>query len=140
MSNVSGKLCAALLLFIGVINLLPVMVAFLPERTISLYGVVVRDDALLILIRHRAVLLSLLGMALIYSAFKPLIRAAAIVGALTSKVTFITLLFIIGNSTPEIKGVAVIDAFAIVGLLIALTLHWRSDDIKADTIKRISVV
>jgi hypothetical protein len=51
----------ALILGAGVVNLLPAIGAFSAERLQSLYGVVIDDPNLGILMRHRAVLFAIVG-------------------------------------------------------------------------------
>ncbi len=118
------KTVSGILLIVGIINLLPLMVFFDSTKTAKLYGVPIEGESLIILMRHRGVLLSLVGIALIAAAFKSEYRILAIALALISKITFIFLTFTAENYTSEIKQVALIDVGAIVLLLFALGLHF----------------
>lgn len=109
---------------VGVINLLPLGVFFDASKTAKLYGVAVESESLIILMRHRGVLLSLVGIALVSAAFKSEYRMLAISLALISKIAFIFLTFSSENHTSEIKQVALIDAAAVVLLLFALAFHF----------------
>ncbi len=118
------KIASIILFIVGIINLLPIIVFFDSAKTVRLYGVPIDGESLTILMRHRAVLLGLVGSALIYAAFKPEFRIFAIVLALVSKLTFIFLTFIASSYTAEIKQVALIDVGAIVLLLAVLGIHF----------------
>ena len=111
---------------VGIINLLPLIVFFDASKTAKLYGVPIDGESLTILMRHRGVLLSLIGIALIVAAFKSEYRILAISLALISKITFIFLTFSTENYTSEIKQVAQIDVAAIILLLFALGFHFYS--------------
>jgi len=123
----TDKIAAVVLFIVGTINLLPVIVFFDATRTTKLYGVPIDGESLTILMRHRAVLLGLVGTALIAAAIKPEFRVLAIALALISKFAFIFLTFTASNYTAEIRQVALIDVAAIVLLIAALTIHfWRT--------------
>jgi uncharacterized membrane protein len=120
----TDKIVSGILLIVGVINLLPVVVFFDVSRAGKLYGVPLEGESLTILMRHRGVLLGLVGIALIAAAFKTDYRILAIALALISKFAFIFLTFTAANYTPEIKQVALIDVGAIVLLFLALGLYF----------------
>jgi hypothetical protein len=120
------KIISGILLIVGIINLLPMMVFFDFTKTAKLYGVTIEGENLIILMRHRGVLLSLVGIALIAAAFKTDYRILAVALALISKFAFIYLTFTANNYSAEIKQVALIDVGAIVLLLVALGLHFSS--------------
>jgi len=118
------KIISIILFIVGVINLLPVIVFFSPTQTARLYGVPIDGENLIILMRHRAVLLGLIGSALIFGAVKPEARFPAIAAALTSKLAFIFLVWTSVTFTPEIRQVALIDVAAIVLLIAVLIIHF----------------
>ena len=121
------KIASIILFIVGTINLLPVIVFFDATRTVKLYGLPIEGESLTILMRHRAVLLGLVGLALIAAAMKPEFRILAIALALISKLAFIFLTFTHSNYTAEIRQVALIDVGAIVLLIAALIIHlWRT--------------
>jgi hypothetical protein len=116
---------ASIILFVvGVINLVPLIVFFDSTKTVRLYGVPIDGESLMILMRHRGVLLSLVGLALILAAFKSEFRLFAIALALISKLAFIFLTFTDSNCTAEVRQVALIDVGAIVLLLVVLGIHF----------------
>jgi hypothetical protein len=57
------------MVLVGLMNLLPVSGALSSSRLQGLYGVVLRDANLSILLRHRAVLFGVVGGLLLISAF-----------------------------------------------------------------------
>ncbi|MBX7171711.1 MAG: hypothetical protein K1X72_12195 [Pyrinomonadaceae bacterium] len=120
----SDKIISGILLIVGIINILPVIVFFDASKTVKLYGVPIEGENLTILMRHRGVLLGLVGIALIAAAFKSDYLILAVALALISKFAFIFLTFTSANYSAEIKQVALIDVGAIVLLLIVLGLHF----------------
>jgi len=122
----SDKIASVILFIVGGINLLPISVFFDSVKTVKLYGVPIDGESLTILMRHRAILLGLIGLTLIFAAFKPEFRIFAIVLALVSKLTFIFLTFTASNYTAEVKQVALIDVGAIVLLLAVLGIHFNA--------------
>jgi len=122
-SKMLDKIITGLLVIVGIINLLPLVVFFDVTKTVKLYAVPIEGESLTILMRHRGVLLSLVGITLIAAAFRSDYRILAIGIALISKVAFVFLTFSSANYSPEIKQVAMIDVGAIVLLLLVLGLH-----------------
>lgn len=120
------KIASIILFLVGIINILPIIVFFDASKTAKLYGVPIEGESLTILMRHRGVLLGIVGLALIAAAFKPEFRILAITLALISKLAFIFLTFTASNHTAEIRQVALIDVGAIVLLLAVLGIHFYS--------------
>ena len=120
------KICSIILIIVGIINILPIIVFFDPTKTAKLYGVPINGENLIILMRHRGVLLSLVGLMLIFAAFKPEFRVFAIIIASISKLAFIYLTLTTSNHTAEVRQVALIDVGAIVLLLSVLGIHFHS--------------
>ncbi|MCC6453017.1 MAG: hypothetical protein IT171_08995 [Acidobacteria bacterium] len=120
----ADKIAAVILAIVGIINLLPVAVFFDPTKTARFYGVSIAGTDLTILMRHRGVLLAIVGVALITAAFKPEFRVFAVVLALISKFAFIFLTFSAAGYNAEIRQVALIDVGAIILLLVVLGIHF----------------
>ena len=118
------KIASIILVIVGIINLLPLIVFFDSTKTVKLYGIPIEGESLIILMRHRGVLLGLVGVALIAAAIKPEFRIFAITAALISKLAFVFLTFTASNYTAEIRQVALIDVGAIVLLLAVLGIHF----------------
>ena len=123
----SDKIASIILFLIGVVNILPVMVFFSPSQTKKLYGITLEGETLSILMRHRGVLLSIVGIALIFAVFKSDYRIPAIVLAFISKITFIFLIWTSTNYATELNKVAWIDAGAIIALLVVLGIHFYNN-------------
>lgn len=124
-----NKIASIILAIVGIINLLPLIVFFDASKTVRLYGVPIEGESLAILMRHRGVLLGIVGIALLAAAFKPELRILAIALALISKFAFIFLTFTAANYSPEIRQVALIDVGAIVLLLVVLGIHFAGKQI-----------
>ncbi|MBX3245052.1 MAG: hypothetical protein KF685_11400 [Acidobacteria bacterium] len=122
----ADKIASVLLAIVGIVNLLPSVALFDPAKTVRLYGVSLEGESITLLMQHRAVLLSIVGIALLTAAFKPDLRIFAVSLALISKITFIFLVFTTSGHTPEIRQVALIDIGAIALLLVALGIHFYS--------------
>lgn len=122
----SNKIISTILIIVGLVNLLPVAVFFDPAKTVRLYGLSVEGESLTILMRHRGVLLSLVGIALITAAFKPEYRLLAVTLALISKFAFVFLAYSATNNSAEIRQVALIDIGAIVLLGGVLAIHFSA--------------
>ena len=119
----------ATLLFLAVaaINLAPGAIAFAPERTLDLYGITLEGDSLMLLMRHRALLLAIVGLLLAVAAFVRSWRVAATVAGLLSMGTFIAMAAMSGAELPKLERVMWIDVGAVVLLLLAFVLGRKRD-------------
>jgi hypothetical protein len=120
-----------ILLVTGLANGLPIVGAVGARRLAGLYGVPITDPGLLVLMRHRAVLLGLLGAALVGAAFVPSWRLPAMVAGLASMLAFVALAST--TSGPKIRTTAVVDVVLSVALAVALVLHLLADGTAATT-------
>jgi hypothetical protein len=80
-----------LFVLVGLVNLLPAVGILGAARLESLYGLPLAGDDLLLLMRHRAALLGVLGGLIIVAAFRHQLRAAATIAGLISMLSFIAL-------------------------------------------------
>ncbi|MGY4985927.1 hypothetical protein [Streptomyces nigrescens] len=122
------RVTTALLLLVGLVNLLPGVVAFAPSKITTAYGVPAKGPGsadLTVLLRHRAVLLGLVGLALLCAAFVPSFHLPAVTAGAISMGSFLLLAY----STPGLHSatmrVARIDIAAIVVLAVAAVLILR---------------
>jgi hypothetical protein len=90
------KLVTVALFIAGVINLYPVIGVISVEQLETLYGVPLDNGDLIILMRHRAILIGLLGAFLIFSAFRRSIQTLACIAGLVSMISFIALAYASG--------------------------------------------
>ena len=83
------RFISAILIIVGLTNLLPVIGVISAESLASLYGFATLQGDLLILMRHRALLFGILGAFIIYSAFRRELQPSAILMGLVSMLGFI---------------------------------------------------
>jgi hypothetical protein len=103
----------------GIINLLPSLLAFLPNKIFKSYGVTVPDGNYELLLRHRAVLFGIIGGLMIFSAVTKKLYMAATLSGFVSMASFILLFFIIDKSiNAELRKVMLVDVIATVILLV----------------------
>jgi hypothetical protein len=84
-------LSAALFAIAGLINAYPVVGVLGAGQLQSLYGTTVSDPDLLLLLRHRAIVLGLLGLLLIAAAASRRLRTLALGAGLASMLSFVAL-------------------------------------------------
>ncbi len=111
-----------ILLAVGAVNLIPGLVALLPDRMVALYGVGVDGGSLSLLMRHRAVLLACVGLGLGVAAFVHALRLPALAFAAISKLSFLSLYVMTPSLTSELRRVAAVDVVALVLLAVAALL------------------
>lgn len=116
------KVISVLLLITGLINFLPVIGVLSSDQINGLYGLVIDNRDLMILLRHRALLFGIIGGFVIYSAFKRQYQLASILMMLVSMLGFLFILHIEGSSNYALAKIALIDVIGIVLALIALML------------------
>ncbi len=117
-------LVTVLFLAVAAANLLPMFGAASRERLQILYGVTLEDPNLVILMRHRAILLGIVGALLAAAAFQPPLRPAAILAGLVSMLSFVLIARLVGEANSQLRRVARVDIVASAVLLIAAALHW----------------
>ena len=122
MKNARETLAMLLFLAVAAVNLVPGGVAFAPERAVDLYGIApLEGDALLLLMRHRALLLAIVGVLLAVAAFVRSWRVPATTAGLLSMGSFIALYIMVPAAMPKLAKVAFIDAVAMVLLVVG---YW----------------
>lgn len=114
----------AALLIAGVVQLLPLIGVTGAPALRRLYGLEVTEPGLVLLLRHRAVLLAMVGLALFAGLAVPEWRAPVIAFALISKLSFLGLIAVTGSTTPLISRVAKVDAVTSALLVAAGVLLW----------------
>lgn len=121
----SRQVIAAMLAVAGLIHLLPLSGALGVERLEALYGVPIVDPNLAILMRHRAVLFGLLGVFLIYAAFRPPLQGAAFVAGFVSVMSFLWLAWSTGEYNDPIARVVIADWVALICLVVGTLVKAR---------------
>ena len=114
---------SCLLVVVAVIHLIPVTGVFGAERLSALYGLSLQESNISILMRHRAILFGLLGLFLLYAAFRPALQPLAFIAGFTSVVSFVVLSWSVGGYNDAIGKVVMVDLLAFIALLVAVVLY-----------------
>ncbi len=116
---------SSLFVVVGVVNLLPVA-GVVSEGTVQrLYELDTLPHDVSFLLRHRAFLFSIIGLALIGAAFLPQYRVAAALAGVASMASYVILFFVLKPDNAALAKVAYIDIAALALLATAVTLHYR---------------
>jgi len=110
-------LSTILILVAAAINLAPAVGAASPERMATLYGLVLDNPNLEILMRHRAVLFGIVGSLLVVAAFHRPLRAVGYASGFASMISFLLIAFLVGGYSEQIQRVAIVDVVGIVSLV-----------------------
>ena len=114
------NIVADLLLGIAaVIHLLPAVGVLGTPRLERLYGIGVTGPDLAILMRHRAVLLGLLGVLLFAAIWDDELRPAAMAGGLVSDIAFLAITASHRGFNAEMRRVVLADVVSVVALVAA---------------------
>ena len=105
------------------LNLVPGVVALRPQRTEELYGFPIDGPALALAMRHRAVLLALVGVLLAIAAFDDAWLRPSLLVAVVSKVSFLALFAMTRPHAAPMRRVAIADVAALAVLALAVALH-----------------
>jgi len=107
----------------GVINLLPSLLAFLPDKIAKSYGIQIPNANYELLLRHWAILFGIIGGLMIYSAIAKKYYTIATTVGLISMVSFILLYFLIGKDiNSELNKIMIVDIVATGILCLGLLL------------------
>jgi hypothetical protein len=112
-----------MLLIVGIIHLLPLSGVLSANRLQMLYGIVVEDPNLEILMRHRAVLFGLLGAFLVTAAFLPSLQLPALIAGFASVVSFLFLAAAVGTFNEQVNRVVMADKVAVICLVVGAVAY-----------------
>ena len=118
---------AILFVSVGLLNVYPVVGALSAEQLTNLYGIIVDSRDLEILMRHRAVMLGLVGGFLLVAAFRPALRVPAASIGLASMLSFVILALVSGDFGTEVRKVVVADVSGSITIVVAWMLAVRID-------------
>lgn len=104
---------------VGAIHLMPMAPIFLPETLSRLYGIAPTDSTLLVLMRHRAVLLGLVGIVCLWAVWWPPVRPAALLAAAINIAGFLGFYALYGNPAGALRTIAIADLIALPPLAFA---------------------
>jgi len=102
----------ACLLTVGAIHLLPAVGMFGAKRLSALYGIVVAEPGLELLLRHRAALFGLIGVFCIVAAFVRSLQSAALAVGAVSVLSFLLLAQRIDGLNSQLRRVVAVDIVA----------------------------
>ncbi|BAY41912.1 hypothetical protein NIES2111_63080 (plasmid) [Nostoc sp. NIES-2111] len=126
MAKLSRNIAIALLVMIGMLTASPSITAFNPSGITALYGVVLENDAALLLVRHRQIILGLLGATLVFGAFFGSLRMVAITINVLSKSAFLGLFLTTSTITPGLQWIVYFDVLSVVFLLMSAFILLQS--------------
>ncbi len=115
-----------ILVLVGLMNFYPVIGVLSADTLRNLYGVIILDNDLLILMRHRAIFFGILGIFMVISAFRPNLQPSAIVVGLISMMAFIGLALGTGELGEPIQKVMIADLIGSLGLIAVIFLRWMN--------------
>lgn len=104
---------------VGAIHLLPIAPVFVPETLSRLYGIAPADSTLLVLMRHRAALLGLVGILCLWAIWAPSVRPAALLAAAINIVAFLGFYAAYGSPAGALRTIALADLVALPPLAFA---------------------
>ncbi len=119
-------LSTLLICIVSLINLAPAIGALSAKRLQALYGIGLEEPNLVALMRHRAVLLGIVGALLAVSAFVLSLRPAAYAAAFTSMLSFVLIAVLVRGYNQELRRVVWADLVASAALSVAALIDCLS--------------
>lgn len=116
-------LVSIMLVIVAIIHLLPLSGVLGGERLVALYGLPFSDPNLAILMRHRAVLFGILGLFLLFAAFRPQFQAIAFIAGFVSVVSFLWLAWSVGGYNTQVARVFTADVVALACLILGFLAY-----------------
>ena len=120
-----SKLRSVLLIAIGLLNLFPVIGVLSAEQITNLYGISIQSADLDVLMRHRAVMLGLIGGFMVFAAFRPSLQMPAASIGLVSMSSFVLLAYLTGDYEDQIHRVVFADIIGSVAAVFVLAIIVR---------------
>lgn len=118
------KICSILLVGVGLLNVIPVIGVLSAEQLTTMYGIVIDSPDLETLMRHRAVMLGLVGAFLLFAAFRQSLQIIAATIGLVSMLSFVILAYLTGDHGVQVNKVVIADIvgsiFAAIVLILAV--------------------
>ncbi len=119
------KICTVLLAGAGLLNIYPLVGVLSADHLTDLYGSNFESPDIQILMRHRAVMLALIGGLMLFAAFRSSLQLLAATVGLVSMSSFVFLAYSSGEIGAEIGKVAIADIVGAVAVAIVLIIVIR---------------
>jgi hypothetical protein len=110
---------------VATIHLIPIGPVFAPELLTRLYGIKPDDETPLVLMRHRALLLGLVGILCLWAIWSAQVRPAALLAAAINVVGFLAFYALYGNPAGALRTIAIGDLVAVLPLTYAAWVTLR---------------
>ena len=120
------RVVALILIAVGLLHLYPAVGVFGPGRLQALYDIGSSDADTLLLLRHRAVLFAMLGVAMIAGGVNARWRWPALIAGLVSTLSFVVLAFPLSDNSAAVTRVFWSDVVASAALILAVLIAIRS--------------
>jgi len=117
------KWTALLFALAGIINFLPIVGVASGGQLESMYQVTLGSPDLVLLMRHRAVLLAIVGSLLLAAAARPGLRMAAAVAGFSSMLSYLALIAGEPAANVALGRIAAADVVGVLALAAGATLH-----------------
>lgn len=119
------KVCTVLLFGAGLLNIYPLVGVISADQLTGLYGGNFESPDIQTLMRHRAVMLGMIGGLMLFAAFRSSLQLLAATLGLVSMSSFVFLAYSSGPIGPEINKVAIADIVGAVAVAIVLLIVIR---------------
>lgn len=117
------RIISTLFVVAGLINLYPLVGLLGPSALTGLYGLPFGEPNLLVLMRHRAVLLGLVGLFLVAAALRREWQLPALIAGLLSMLSFVGIALDEGGYNARLRTVVIADVGASALLAVAGALR-----------------
>jgi hypothetical protein len=123
--QIMKNVCTVLLAGAGLLNIYPLVGVLSADYLTGLYGSNFESPDIQTLMRHRAVMLGLIGGLMLFAAFRSSLQLLAATVGLVSMSSFVFLAYSSGEIGPEINKVAIADIVGAVAVAIVLVIVIR---------------
>ena len=115
----------ASLVITGFIHIIPLSGVLGTKQLQELYGLKFKDPNIYILMRHRSVLFGLFGSLCWYSIYEPKHRSIALIGGLTTTISFMFIAQSTGGEyNDKLKRIVLGDIVAVGSLVVGSIVHF----------------
>jgi hypothetical protein len=115
---------AVLFALAGIINFLPIVGVVSADQVEKLYGVSLSSPELALLMRHRAILLAIVGGLLLAAALRREWRTVATFAGFASMLSYLALAALEPAINAALRRIAMVDVVGVLALAAGAALHW----------------